>query len=191
MRTYLCIAVTCLALIAPDGATSAPSSRPAAGMTTSPGAMDKITTYMMAGDYRRALMECQRFLEADPSVEGYLSLTYIYQAIDAYLTALDQAEQWTAVEQLYLNLAYQDAQDLIDPPGGLARMAKEVIQISVRQQGDLAAAMAMRLDRDESARLWTQQTQWRADHPHDWWLGLPDAWRAVSDAGQPGVGKAP
>lgn len=191
MRTFVYIAATYFALTAPCSAAPAQPNRSAAEMPASQGALDKITTYMAAGDYRRALMECQRFLEADPSVEGYVSLTYIYQAIDAYLTTLDQTEQWTAVEQLYLNLAYRDAQDLIDPPGGLARMAKEVIQISVRQQGDLAAAMATRLDREETARLWTQQTQWRADHPHDWWLGIPDAWRAASRAGKAGIGRIP
>ena len=30
-----------------------------------------------------------------------------------------------AVEQLYLNLAYRHTEDLVDPPGGLARMAKK------------------------------------------------------------------
>lgn len=40
------------------------------------------------------------------------------------------------VEQLHLNLAYKDPQDLIDPPGGLARMAKEMIQTSVQQQAE-------------------------------------------------------
>ncbi|KXK05140.1 MAG: hypothetical protein NBKEAIPA_00931 [Nitrospirae bacterium] len=46
-----------------------------------------------------------------------------------------------AVEQLYLNLAHRHTEDLVDPPGGLARMAKEMIQSSVRQQSDIAAAM--------------------------------------------------
>ncbi|MBK9110500.1 MAG: hypothetical protein IPM88_02070 [Nitrospira sp.] len=52
-----------------------------------------------------------------------------------------------AVEQLYLNLAYRHTEDLVDPPGGLARMAKEMIQTSVRQQSDVSAAMAVRLNK--------------------------------------------
>lgn len=60
-----------------------------------------------------------------------------------------------------------------DPPGGLARMAKEMIQISVRQQSDVSAAMAARLDQAESDRLWMEQSQWRTAHPQTWWQGFP------------------
>ena len=81
-----------------------------------------------------------------------------------------------AVEHLYLNLAYRDTEDLVDPPGGLARMAKEMIQASVRQQSDVSAAMANRLDKAESDRLWVEQTQWRAMNPKSWWHGTPTSW---------------
>lgn len=81
-----------------------------------------------------------------------------------------------AVEQLYLNLAYRHTEDLIDPPGGLARMAKEMIQTSVRQQSDLSAAMAARLNKAVSDRLWQEQAQWRNAHPTTWWRALPDSW---------------
>ena len=81
------------------------------------------------------------------------------------------------VEQVYLNLAYKDPQDLIDPPGGLARMAKELIQTGVRQQSDVSAAMASRLNKNETDRLWQQQTEWRTANPDTWWTGIPDAWR--------------
>lgn len=81
-----------------------------------------------------------------------------------------------AVEHLYLNLAYRDTEDLVDPPGGLARMAKEMIQASVRHQSDVSAAMANRLDKAESDRLWVAQTAWRAEHPKTWWQGMPPAW---------------
>ena len=74
--------------------------------------LKKVSTYMTAGEYRRALEECQHLLESNPSARGYVYLTYVYQAIDAYLTVLDRAEQWVAVEHLYLNLAYREAQDL-------------------------------------------------------------------------------
>lgn len=81
-----------------------------------------------------------------------------------------------AVEQLYLNLAYRHTEDLVDPPGGLARMAKEMIQTSVRQQSDVSAAMAVRLNKAASDRLWHEQTQWRNAHPTTWWHAFPDVW---------------
>lgn len=98
--------------------------------------------YLLAGDYRRALEACERGIQDRPSAETYLHLTYVYHAIDAYLEQLSKDESWMAVEQLYLNLAYRHTEDLVDPPGGLARMAKEMIQTSVRQQADVSAAMA-------------------------------------------------
>lgn len=138
----------------------------------------KLHNYLMAGDYRRALELSQRGIDEAPSAAGYIRLTYVYRAIEAYLMHLTQEEQWTAVEHLHLNLAYRETEDLIDPPGGLARMAKEMIQESVRQQSDVSAAMAARLDKDESDRLWAQQTDWRARYPDSWWRGLPLDWRS-------------
>lgn len=137
----------------------------------------RLHLYLAAGDYRRALDTCQREIDAAPSAAGYVRLTYVYHAIDAYLEHLSQEERWTTVEHLYLNLAYRDTEDLVDPPGGLARMAKEMIQTSVRQQSDVSAAMAARLDKAETDRLWTEQTQWRAENPKTWWQGLPKPWR--------------
>lgn len=81
-----------------------------------------------------------------------------------------------AVEHLYLNLAHRDTENLVDPPGGLARMAKEMIQTSVRQESDVSAAMANRLDKAESDRLWKEQAAWRAAYPNTWWEGVPTAW---------------
>jgi hypothetical protein len=139
--------------------------------------IEKVRLYMAAGDYRRALEACQRDIDERPSVAGYIRLTYVFHAIDAYLERLSQEERWTTVEHLYLNLAYRDTEDLVDPPGGLARMAKEMIQTSVRQQSDVSAAMAGRLDKTESERLWREQTKWRAAKPETWWQGLPPEWR--------------
>lgn len=147
----------------------------AASMTAHPN-LAKANRFLAAGDYRRALEACQREIDDAPSAAAYLHLTYIYQAIDAYLEHLSQEERWAAVEHLYLNLAYRDTEDLIDPPGGLARMAKEMIQSSVRQQSDVSAGMANRLDKAESDRLWVEQAQWRAMHPKTWWQGVPAAW---------------
>jgi hypothetical protein len=138
--------------------------------------VEKTGLYLKAGDYRRALEACEQAIQVMPSVEAYLHLTYVYQAIDAYLEQLSKDESWSVVEQLYLNLAYRHTEDLVDPPGGLARMAKEMIQTSVRQQSDLSAAMAVRLNKAESDRLWQEQTQWRDAHPTTWWRGFPDAW---------------
>ncbi len=39
-----------------------------------------------------------------------IRLTYVYQAIDAYLEQLCQDESLMAVEQLYLNLVYRQAE---------------------------------------------------------------------------------
>ena len=136
----------------------------------------KANLFLAAGDYRRALEACQREIDDAPSAASYIHLTYVYQAIDAYLEHLLQKERWMAVEHLYLNLAYRDTEDLIDPPGGLARMAKEMIQASVRQQSDVSAAMANRLDKAESDRLWVEQAQWRATNPEIWWQGVPKTW---------------
>lgn len=137
----------------------------------------KTHIYLAAGDYRRALEACQREIDDEPSVESYIHLTYVFHAIDAYLDHLSREERWITVEQLYLNLAYKDPQDLIDPPGGLARIAKEMIQTGVHQQSDVTAAMATRLNKSEADRLWQQQTQWRTSNPQTWWTGIPDAWR--------------
>lgn len=143
---------------------------------TDRASVEKTRLYLMAGDYRRALEACERAIQEMPSAEAYLHLTYVYQAIDAYLEQLSREESWMAVEQLYLNLAYRHTEDLIDPPGGLARMAKEMIQTSVRQQSDLSAAMAARLNKAVSDRLWQEQAQWRNAHPTTWWRALPDSW---------------
>jgi hypothetical protein len=136
----------------------------------------RLHLYLAAGDYRRALELSQREIDEAPSAASYIHLTYVYHAIDGYLEHLSQEERWTAVEHLYLNLAYRDTEDLVDPPGGLARMAKEMIQTSVRQQSDVSAAMAARLDKAESDRLWSEQTRWRSANPKTWWQGIPMAW---------------
>ncbi len=168
------IALFALLVFLGHGAASAESGKVSA-ITTHP-TLAKANLFLVAGDYRRALEACQRAIDDAPSAAHYIHLTYVYQAIDAYLEHLSQEERWMAVEHLYLNLAYRDTEDLVDPPGGLARMAKEMIQTSVRQQSDVSAAMANRLDKAESDRLWVEQTQWRAANPKTWWQGMPAAW---------------
>lgn len=138
--------------------------------------LSRAKVFLAAGDYRRALEATQKAVDDAPSAESYVYLTYVYQAIDGYLDHLARTEQWGAVDRLYLNLAFRNPEDLVDPPGGLARMAKEMIQTSVRQQSDLSAAMATKLDKVVTERLWRQQTAWRADHPDRWWTEAPESW---------------
>lgn len=138
--------------------------------------LKRAKVFLAAGDYRRAVEACQREVEAAPSAESYVYLTYVYQAIDGYLDHVAKADRWVLVEQLYVNLATGGPQDLVDPPDVLARIAKEIIQGSVRQQSDLTAAMAARLDEAIVARLWKQQAAWRAAKPDGWWRGVPEAW---------------
>ena len=168
------IALLGLLVFTGEEAASAESGQVSA--VTAHPTLAKANLFLAAGDYRRALEACQRAIDDAPSAAHYIYLTYVYQAIDAYLEHLSQEERWMAVEHLYLNLAYRDTEDLVDPPGGLARMAKEMIQASVRQQSDVSAAMANRLDKAESDRLWVEQTQWRAANPKTWWQGMPAAW---------------
>ena len=170
----MCVALFALLVFLGHGPVSAESGGGSA-VTMQP-TLTKANLFLAAGDYRRALEACQRAIDDTPSAAHYIHLTYVYQAIDAYLEHLSQEERWMAVEHLYLNLAYRDTEDLVDPPGGLARMAKEMIQASVRQQSDVSAAMANRLDKTESDRLWVEQTQWRAANPKTWWQGMPAAW---------------
>src|SRR5438105_10952331 len=132
--------------------------------------------FLAAGDYRRALEACQREVDEAPSAESYIYLTYVYQTIDGYLEHLSKTDRWVAVEHLYVNLATKGAEDLVDPPDVLARIAKEIIQGAVQKQSDVSAAMAAKLDEKTVARLWQQQTAWRKARPDNWWAGVPDGW---------------
>jgi hypothetical protein len=133
-------------------------------------------TFLAAGDFRRAIEACQQEVAERPSARSYVYLTYVYQAVDAYVDALAKADRWVQIEQLSISLAPGRPEDLLDPPESLARIAKELIQESVRKQSDVAAAMADRLDKREVARLWTQQKSWRARSPEGWWFGVPAEW---------------
>ena len=132
--------------------------------------------YLAAGDFRRAIEACQKEIAERPSADSYVYLTYVYQAVDAYLDALARSDRWVLVEQLSLNLAPGRPEDLLDPPDSLARIAKELIQESVRKQSDVNAAMAARLDERRVERLWGQQKAWRVRSPEGWWFGVPAEW---------------
>lgn len=138
--------------------------------------LHKAKIYVEAGDYRRAVEACQHYLDAHPSVEGYVYLAYVYEAIEGYLEALAKKDEWVKVGQLSLNLTSRDLLDLVDPPDVLPRMAREIIGEGVRQQFDVTASMANRLDRARTEELWAQQRAWREADPDRWWAGVPAAW---------------
>ena len=79
-----------------------------------------------------------------------------------------------AMEHLYLNLS-RAAEELLDP-NVLARMAKEMIQASARQQADVTSELATRLDPSAVAVVWPQQTAWRKAKPEGWWFTVPPEW---------------
>ncbi len=142
----------------------------------SAGHLQRAKVFLAAGDYKRAIEACQREIDVHPSAESYVYLTYVYHALDGYLDHLAKTDRWVAVEHLFLNLATGRPEDLVDPPDVLARTAKEIIQSAVQRQSDISAAMATRLDKAVTERLWKQQTAWRAARPDDWWFGVPDGW---------------
>jgi len=151
---------------------AAPTAAPS--HTTTP--LQRAKVFLAAADYRRALEACQQEITERPSAAGYVYLTYLFQALDAYIESLARADRWVQVEQLARSLSSGRPEELLDQPDVLARIAKELIQDSARRQADVAAAMAARLDDRTVARLWTEQQQWRQQRPEGWWLGVPPAW---------------
>lgn len=138
--------------------------------------LQRAKIYLAAGDFRRAIDACRHEVDARPSVEAYLYLTYVYQALDAYVEFLARTDQWVPLEHLYLGLVTGKPEDLVDSPDVLSRIAKELIQSGARQQADIAAELATRLDSVAVARLWPQQTAWRKSKPDGWWFGIPPEW---------------
>lgn len=139
--------------------------------------LSRAKVFLKAGDYRRAIDACQREIDDRPSVESYVYLAYVYQALDGYLMFLVKQEDYVKVEQLSLNLTAREIIDLIDPPNVMPRMAQELIHEGVRQQFDITAAMANRLNRSRTDELWMQQAAWRESHPEEWWAGIPPEWQ--------------
>lgn len=133
--------------------------------------------YLAAGDFRRAVEACQKHLDQSPSVEAYVYLTYVYHAMDGYLEWLASRDEWGKVGQLSLSLVDRGTMDLVDPPEMLSRMAKELLHEGLRQQFDITAAMANRLNKPRVDQLWQEQAVWQAAHSEDWWSGIPDSWK--------------
>ena len=163
----LCLAALACAVGLPAGAEQGRSNQ---------SRLSRATVFLAAGDYRHAIEMCQKEVEAAPSVESYVYLTYAYHALNGYLDHLARTDQWVKVEQLYVNLAFRDLDALTNPPDVLARMAKEIIHESADRQADVSAAMAARLSEATTARLWKQQAAWRAARPDSWWAGPPPQW---------------
>jgi hypothetical protein len=138
--------------------------------------LSRAKVFLAAGDYRHAIEMCQKEVEAAPSAESYVYLTYAFHALNGYLDHLAGTDQWVKVEQLYVNLAFRDLDALTNPPDILARMAKEIMHESAGRQADVSAAMAARLDEAVTNRLWKQQTAWRTARPDSWWAGPPPEW---------------
>lgn len=145
--------------------------------TERPSHLQRAKVFLKAGDYRHAVEACQAELQDAPSARSYVYLTYVYHALEGYLEHLATTDQWVRVEQLYVNLARGQTEDLVDPPDVLARIAKELIQQAVQRQSDVTAAMAARLDETLVNRLWKEQTAWRQARPADWWSGVPSEWQ--------------
>jgi len=139
--------------------------------------LTRAKVFLGAGDYRRAVEACQRNIDQYPSVESYVYLAYVYQAIDGYLAYLVKQEDYVKVEQLSLNLTAREVIDIIDPPNVMPRMAQELIHEGLRQQFDITASMANRLNRARTDELWVQQAAWRKSQPDAWWAGVPTEWR--------------
>jgi tetratricopeptide (TPR) repeat protein len=139
--------------------------------------LQRAKVYLAAGDFRRAIDACRHEVDVRPTAEAYLYLTYVYQALDAYVESLAKTDQWVALEHLYLSLVTGKPEDLVDTPDVLTRIAKELMQSGARQQADVAAAMASRLDPAVVSMVWPQQTAWRKAKPDGWWFGIPSEWR--------------
>jgi len=159
------------------GCAAAPVSAPAPAPSERAAQLQRTHIFLSAADYRRAIEVCQREVSERPSAASYLYLTYVYQALDAYVDSLARADRWVQVEQLVRSLSSGRPDELLDQPDVLARIAKELIQDAARRQADVAAAMAARLDEAVVARLWSEQQRWRRTRPEDWWLGVPPEWR--------------
>ncbi|RMH37621.1 MAG: hypothetical protein D6690_02275 [Nitrospirae bacterium] len=152
-----------------------PSSGNASEAKTSPH-LQRAKIFLAATDYRRAIEACQRHLEAYPSVEAYVYLTYVYHALEGYLEHLAKRDEWVKIGYVSISLATRGMFDLVDPPNIMPRMAREMIHEGVRQQSDVTASMANQLDKNRTDELWAQQTAWREANPDRWWAGVPEAW---------------
>lgn len=146
--------------------------------------LERAKVYLAAGDYRRAVEACQMNIDQSPSVESYVYLIYVYHALDGYLESLAEHDEWVKVGQLSLSMVNRGTMDLVDPPDMLARMAKEILHEGIRQQYDVVAGMANRLDKSRADELWLEVRAWEKAHPDNWWAGVPESWHWFGSAGR-------
>jgi len=149
----------------------------ARGQVEANGPLSRAKIYLAAGDYRRAVEACQLNIDQNPSVESYVYLIYVYHALAGYLEWLAQQDRWTEVGRLSLSMVNRGTMDLVDPPDMLSRMAKEILQEGVRQQFDVTAGMANRLDKKRVDELWMERKTWKEAHPNSWWASVPPSWQ--------------
>ena len=107
-----------------------------AGYDREQSSFQRTGVFLAAADYRRAIEECQRIVMERPSAESYAVLTYVYQALDAYVESLAKADRWVAVELLAASLGTGRPEELLDSPDVLARVAKEFEQADGAQSGN-------------------------------------------------------
>lgn len=139
--------------------------------------LHRAKVFLAAGDFRRAVEACRQEVQEFPAAESYLYLTYVYHALDAYVESLARTDRWVQLEHLYLNLVSGEPEALVDPSNVLVRIEKELIQSAARQQADVTAELASRLDKSVVERLWTQQAAWRKKNPDGWWFAIPPEWQ--------------
>lgn len=138
--------------------------------------LHRAKVYLAAGDYRRAVEACQLHIDRHPSVESYVYLIYVYHAIDGYMEWLAEEDNWGEVGRLAMSMVNRGTMDLVDPPNTMSRMAKEILKEGLRQQFDIAAGMANRLNKPRADELWLERKAWEEAHPTTWWAGVPESW---------------
>lgn len=168
LAVWCCLSITCFA--SGCGVFSSSLQR------DHPSNLQRAKVFLAAGDFRRAVEACRKEVQEFPRAESYLYLTYVYHALDAYVESLAKADRWVELEHLYLNLISGDPETLVDPSNVLVRIEKELIQSAARQQSDVTAELASRLDNSAVRRLWPQQTAWRKSNPDGWWFAVPPEW---------------
>ena len=151
-------------------------SRPAGVQANTFTDLQRAKIYLAAGDYRRAVEACQQHIEQTPSVESYVYLIYVYHALDGYVEWLAQQDNWGDVGRVAMSMVNRGTLDLVDPPDMLSRMAKEILKEGIRQQFDIVAGTANRLNKARADEMWLERKAWQEAHPHDWWRGVPESW---------------
>ena len=92
------------------------------------------------------------------------------------LVLLAQQVNWGDVGRVAMSMVNRGTLDLVDPQDMLSRMAKEILKEGIRQQFDIVAGTANRLNKPRADEMWLERKAWQEAHPHDWWTGVPESW---------------